>query len=372
MPARLNRPPRLLVTTDAVGGVFTYALDLSNWMRRSGVDVTLALLGPQASDAQLAQMTAIGGLEVVRISGPLDWTAQEADELCPVAEALAHFARKSGADLLHLNSPVLAALADFGLPLLGVCHSCTASWWRAVRGGALPPDFAWRRKLLADGYAACDAVIAPTSAFAEVTREIYGADPAVVWNGRPPAAGGAKVESFVLSAGRLWDEAKGFATLDAAAAMIDAPVVALGGLAGPDGTWIRLEHVRTPGAQDAAAMSDWLARAPVFASAALYEPFGLTVLEAAQAGAALVLSDIATLRELWAGAAIFVPPRDARGFAAAINRVLADDSLRQALSAKAQVRAGRYTLEAMGAGILGHYTRLSAAAFAPPSTAAAA
>ena len=51
------------------------------------------------------------------------------------------------------------------------------------------------------------------------------------------------------------------------------------------------------------------ARCPIFVSAARYEPFGLAVLEAAQAGCALVLSDIPTFRELWDGAALFVPRR---------------------------------------------------------------
>ncbi len=53
-------------------------------------------------------------------------------------------------------------------------------------------------------------------------------------------------------------------------------------------------------------MATAYAAATVFASMARYEPFGLAVLEAAQAGMRLVLSDIPTFRELWDGAAIFV------------------------------------------------------------------
>ena len=44
---------------------------------------------------------------------------------------------------------------------------------------------------------------------------------------------------------------------------------------------------------------------------ARYEPFGLAVLEAAQAGMRLVLSDIPSFRELWDGAATFVASRRA-------------------------------------------------------------
>jgi glycogen synthase len=89
------------------------------------------------------------------------------------------------------------------------------------------------------------------------------------------------------------------------------------------------------------------ARASLFVSTALYEPFGLTVLEAAQAGLPLVLSDIPSFRELWDGAAVFCRPRDARAFISAINDLLRDSDRRTALAAEARARAGCYTSEAM-------------------------
>ena len=119
-------------------------------------------------------------------------------------------------------------------------------------------------------------------------------------------------QAVVLTAGRLWDEAKNLRTLDAAAAGIRWPVLAAGPTRGPDGQEIRLEHVVALGTLDGAALEDRLRRASVFASLAIYEPFGLAVLEAALAGCALVLSDTATFRELWQDAALFVPPDDPR------------------------------------------------------------
>jgi glycosyltransferase involved in cell wall biosynthesis len=76
------------------------------------------------------------------------------------------------------------------------------------------------------------------------------------------------------------------------------------------------------------------------------------VLEAAQAGCPLVLSDIPTFRELWDDAALFVPPGDAAGFAAAIERA-AQDADR--LGARAEERAARYTPEAMASGMAALY-----------------
>ena len=42
----------------------------------------------------------------------------------------------------------------FRVPVVGACHSCLASWWAAVRGGEMPPEFAVRTRRLAEGYRA--------------------------------------------------------------------------------------------------------------------------------------------------------------------------------------------------------------------------
>ena len=71
------------------------------------------------------------------------------------------------------------------------------------------------------------------------------------------------------------------------------------------------------------------------------------MLEAAQAGCALVLGDIPSLRELWGDAAWFVAPGDADGLRYALLRLIGDEPLRHALSRQARRRAERYTPCAM-------------------------
>ena len=120
-------------------------------------------------------------------------------------------------------------------------------------------------------------------------------------------------------------------------------------------------------------MTGLLAARPIYASAALYEPFGLSVLEAASAGCALVLSDIATHRELWAGAAIFVPARDDAGFASAIQKLINNPAERAELGERARQHARRYSSEAMARAMAGIYARvLSADACEPREMAGAA
>lgn len=352
-------PTHLLMTADSVGGVWTYALDLAQELASSGLRVTLAVLGPSPQKDQTAAARAIPGLDLIDTGLPLDWMAEDPAAIRRGAEALGTLARRLGVDLVHLNSPALVADAGFTVPVVGVCHSCLATWWAAMHGRApMPDDFRWRTEALARGYRACDALAAPSGAFAQATTAAYGLPPpVVVRNGRHPPPGGAsgRRERFVFTAGRLWDEGKNIATLDAAAALLEAPVVAAGPLDGPGGNHRVLRHARALGRLDAASVAAWLARAPIFVSTALYEPFGLTVLEAAQAGCALVLSDIATFRELWDGAALFTKPGDSVALAATLRRLLDNPAEAGRLGEAARLKAGQYGMESMASGMRSLY-----------------
>uniref|UniRef100_UPI0031D389FE glycosyltransferase family 4 protein n=1 Tax=Inquilinus sp. TaxID=1932117 RepID=UPI0031D389FE len=144
-----------------------------------------------------------------------------------------------------------------------------------------------------------------------------------------------------------------------------------GPLQGPNGARATPRHALCLGNLGGDDLRDCLARRPVFASTALFEPFGLAVLEAAQAGCALVLSDIPTFRELWTGAAIFVPPRDETAIAAALGQVLRDRELRERLGDAARRRAARFTIAAMADRMAGLYRGLLATAARRPAREAA-
>jgi glycosyltransferase involved in cell wall biosynthesis len=230
----------------------------------------------------------------------------------------------------------------------------------------MPADFRWRTGALRRGLAACDALVAPTAEFAAATARTHGVPlPFVVHNGRHAAARTSRRDPFIFTSGRLWDEGKNARVLDEAAGLAGIKLYAAGPLAGP-GCALVPQHLSPLGRLPAQDVEDWLSRAPVYASAALYEPFGLGVLEAAQAGCALVLSDVPTFRELWEGAALFLDPRRADGFAAAFERLLADEIETRRLGTLAKARAKRFTVESMTRGVLGVYREMK-----PRSEAAA-
>ena len=355
------RPGHVLMTADAVGGVWTYVLDLSQALVAHGAEVTLAVLGPPPDPAQTAAAENLAGRSLVVAGLPLDWLAEESNALDRAADSLRSLARERRADLIHLNSPALMTSACWETPVVGACHSCLASWWAAVRGGPMPPDFVWRTRRLAEGYHGCDALIAPSSTFAQQTAALYGVRPSTVRNGRrrrPTARSGPR-ERIVLNAGRLWDEGKNLSVLDRAASRMRGRVEAVGPLFGPAGQVASpTSHVALPGPMNPVDLDQRMQAAAIFCSPALYEPFGLGVLEAAQAGCALVLADIPTFRELWDGAAVFVDPRDDAALASTLDNLLEDDERVRQLSARAARRAGAFSMEATATGTLAVYAEV--------------
>ncbi len=356
---------RVFMTADAVGGVWQYALDLAQGLRAYDTDTTLCVLGPRPQPEQLAAAKRIPGLRLNCLDLPLDWTASNPEDVLDTAAAVVNAAEEDGSDIVHLNSPALAAGPGFPTPVVTVCHSCMATWWQAVRKKPLSRQFRWHRDLVAQALGNADAIVAPSNAFARAIAETYHLPnaPTVVYNGRRPCVrealpeGGISIpdEPFAFTAGRLWDEGKNLRTLDEAAEQLSIPVFAAGPVKGPNRASIKFSHLRPLGKLSDGHLAEWLCAKPIFVSTARYEPFGLAVLEAAEAGCPLVLSDIPTFRELWDGAASFVPPNDAGAVAAAVEKLATDARERTLYASAARRRARRYTAEVMAAKVRAIY-----------------
>ncbi|MDT8757684.1 glycosyltransferase family 4 protein [Sphingomonas psychrotolerans] len=351
---------RVLLTVDAVGGVWQYGLDLARGLGAKGVQTVLALLGPAPDVGQRAEAKAIAGATLIETGLPLDWLCDSPAPVLAAGGAIARLGDDLRVDLVQLNMPTLAAAAPPRVPVIAATHGCVATWWQAAKPGEpLDPAYRWHRQLMNEGLRAANRLVAPTASYARTVARHYGLPrtPQVVHNGRTPlvTAASAPLHDRVLTVGRLWDKVKRAELLDRVAARLSVPFAAAGAATGPHGERIALDHLHLLGQIDADALGRELAARPVFVSAASFEPFGLAVLEAASAGCALVLSDIAGFRELWDGAALFVPEDDEAGYVEAIQSLIGDAELRLRLGEAARERARRYTPEAMAAGMLALY-----------------
>lgn len=343
---------RVLMTIDAVGGVWRYGMDLARQLGEEDVACLLVGCGPAPDAAQREECCRLRNV-TLRWSGlPLDWMVTDAAALAQVPDTLVAMARDWGADVMHLNLPSQAAGIPDGIPVVVTSHSCLATWWNAVKDGEFPADWRWQQALTRRGLRRADVLMVPTASHGAATTAVYGpsAHLEIVANATDAQVGGGGAKQpFVLATGRWWDEGKNVAVADAAAALCHWPVRLAGALNRANASTVTLHHADALGPLSPGAMRAQMERAAIFLSPALYEPFGLAVLEAAANGCALVVSDIPTFRELWAGAALFVDATDAVGFAAAINHLADDPAKREALGSRAVARAREFTLSRQAA-----------------------
>ncbi|HYO60229.1 glycosyltransferase family 4 protein [Archangium sp.] len=359
------------MTAGTTGTVWTYALELSRALGRRGVEVTLASQGPPLTGAQWAEVRGVPGLTIEqstwRLEGPEDAWA----DVAAAGEWLLDLESRVRPDAVHLNGYCHGALPWKRKPLV-VAHECSLSWWEAVTGEpAVERDVRYRWEVTR-GLRAAGLVVAPTAALLESLARHYGPLPpsCVIPFARrhedfPPSP---VREPFILATGRLWDEARNLEVLERVAPRLDWPVLVAGDSQHPDGGEVRARSVRTLGRLPHQELAGHMGRASIYVLPSRYEPFGLSALEAALAGCALVLGDIPSLREVWEGAAAFFPPDDTDMLARALRRLVSEPVLCSRMSTLARTRALEFSPERMADAYLAVYADLGrASGVAPPA-----
>lgn len=213
---------------------------------------------------------------------------------------------------------------------------------------------------------AAQAVVAPSAAMRATLEAEYGVpvNVHVIPNGHrctracPDLLVGK--EAFVLAAGRVWDDAKNIKALCAIAPSLSWLVCVAGGARAPSGEVCTCPGVRLLGHCSPQELAGWYRRASIYTLPARYEPFGLSVLEAAAAGCALVLGDIPSLREHWDGAAEFVPPDDHDALVHALQDLIDRPDERRAAAKRAIARAADFGIDRTAEAYLRIYEALIA------------
>jgi glycogen(starch) synthase len=339
---------RILMTADTLGGVWTHAIELSRALREHDIEVALATFGAPPTREQRHDAARCGNVELHVSTLALEWMEDPWDDVDSAGDLLLELEERLRVDVVHVNGLCHGSL-PFHAPVLAVGHSCVLSWWEAVRGGSPPPELDEYRRRAREGLQGAALVAAPSRTMLAALQRHYGPLPRTraILDGIRLRTSDDPKEPFVLCAGRLWDEAKDVGTLARAARAIRWPVYVAGDARGPSGGSARIDGVRALGRLDSARLEDWFARAAIYALPARYEPFGQTPVEAALTGAALVLGDIPSLREVWGDAALYHAPGDAEGLAQAVNSLASDETLRKRCSRAALRRAAAYSAERM-------------------------
>ncbi len=334
----LRKPLRILMTADAAGGVWQYCVDLIVSLVADGAEVLLATMGPRPTAEQRQQLISLPRVTLAESEYALEWMPDAWNDVEAAGKWLLELESGFDPDVIHLNGYAHASL-PWPKPTLVMAHSCVYSWWRAVHGSAPGPEWAeYKRRVLA-GLSACEAIVAPSLSMARTLHDEYGVSSdniRIIHNfTRAEISPALKKQPFVLAAGRVWDVAKNLELLDRIAPRLEWGVR----IAGP-GTPGHAAHFLGPLPHD--ELLDQMSAAGIFAHPALYEPFGLAILEAARAGCCLVLSDIPSLRELWDGAAVFLDPRQPDLWLRELNRLSHNPEERETFGGLARSHSNSY------------------------------
>lgn len=352
-----DRVRRILMTADAVGGVWTYAMELARGLAAYDIEIALATMGNAVSADRARQAAAQSNLTLHESTYRLEWMSDPWHDVERAGDWLLTLESDLQPDVIHLNGYAHGSL-PWSAPCVVVGHSCVLSWWRAVKETHAPEEWTQYRFAVTRGIRAADLVIAPSRAMLGELQRYYGPLQATIAipNGRSSHVHRpGRKEPFILAAGRLWDEAKNIAALAKVRRGVEWPIVVAGDSAHPEGVSPDFGNLRLLGTLSGPELADWYSRAPIYCLPAKYEPFGLTVLEAALSGCALVLGNIPSLRENWDGAAVFVPPSDVAALEYSLRDLIAHAGYRSVMAERALARARSFGVERMAESYVAAY-----------------
>ena len=357
---------RVLLTTDTVGGVWTFTRELTEGLLQQGHSVALVSFGrsPSPEQSNWADEVSSRHPQNFRFSPfdiPLEWMADNERAFSEGKAALSRVINQFVPDLLHANQFCFGALAG-SLPRLITAHSDVLSWAAACRlqGLDASPWLEQYTQLVQHGLDAANAVVAPTYAMLQVLGDNFRLPSVqhVILNGRSLPSFAAPPPPRILqavTAGRLWDEAKNIALL----ASIDAPVPLI--VAGEQ----NFSPHQFTGSAASLLFTGLLAEPELLALfrsstfyivPSIYEPFGLAPLEAALCGCAILANELPSLREVWADAATYF--HDSISLERQLRRLTQDSGLLATTQQRAHARALTLSRDAMVARYTGLYREL--------------
>ncbi len=346
---------RLLMTTDTVGGVWTFTTELTRQLLQRGHAVFLVSLGRAPSPSQeqwgIDQWRSNGGqLTTLYTSIPLEWMQNNETAFEEGQEEILNAAACFGPDLIVSNQFCFGRL-DTPIPRVVVAHSDVLSWGRACRPSALEPT-PWLTRytdMVQAGLQDASAVVTPTAWMGTALAGFslpssYVVIPNGVSVGQPTESQPHR-KFQAITAGRLWDEAKGLDTLQD----LDSPMPLL--VAGdntfesPDPQTSWPNRLISLGPLSQTNLHQHFRESDVYLCTSRYEPFGLAPVEAALCGCVPVVRDLPSLREVWDESALYFTDN------ASLTRILKslawDYQLITEVRSRAHRRALLYTPERM-------------------------
>ncbi|SDB18310.1 Glycosyltransferase involved in cell wall bisynthesis [Desulfonatronum thiosulfatophilum] len=350
------------MTADTIGGVWTYACELAKALEPFGVVVHLACMGQPLSEDQSQYAAKTANLRIHASSYKLEWMADPWEDVAEAGKWLNELEARLQPDIIHLNNYAHGSL-EWNAPAVMVAHSCVFTWWRAVKSEDPPAEWHVYYDKVREGLRNADMVVGVSRVFLDDVAALYGPlrQTRMIHNGLDPQDYHIrKKQDMVFGMGRVWDEGKNLSALASMHGRVGWPIRIAGST--------RLEEAEDGqnaagvfmGRLDREKIREVLSETPIYVLPAKYEPFGLSALEAAFSGCALVLGDIPTLREIWGDAAIYFPPGDAERLEFHLKSLIGTPELLAHRQKLAVEKAQQYSADRMSASYIYAYQELIA------------
>ncbi|MGH9214344.1 MAG: glycosyltransferase family 4 protein [Acidimicrobiales bacterium] len=340
------------------GGVQGQVLALARTLRAFGHDARV--LAPCDGPPPDAGVTPLGKSVPTAANGSIAPLAPDPAAQLRTIRAL----RDEAFDVLHLHEPLcpgptMTALLFHNAPVIGTFHRSGDSAAYAIAR----PAVRWLARRME-----LRCAVSPDAL--ETAMQALGGTYDLLFNG-------IEVERFakaephptdgptIFFVGRH-EERKGLAVLLDCLPLLPASVrVWVGGI-GPQTEMLKVRHGADPRISWLGRLRDdevasRLAGADIFCAPSLRgESFGVVLLEAMAAGAAVVASALDGYRNVATDEvdAVLVPPGDVPALGAALARVVGDDSLRSDLVAAGERRAHRFSMTHLAEAYLDRYHSL--------------
>lgn len=346
---------RVLMTSDTVGGVWTYTTELVSGLLQSGCSVVLVTLGPRPDADHRAWIEeALSHWPNIFRHMPGDFSLEWMEQGCTCYETSRSFLEQCiksfKPSLLHSNQFCYGAL-PLRIPKLVVAHSDVRSWSAACDAPLIPS--VWLEsydRLVSEGVRGADALVAPTQWMAAEIARYYpiAREISVIHNGRSvPWVPATQKRLQAVSCGRVWDKGKNMRILEEVAGVL--PVVVAGDRRSPDGDTVALmPNVALVGKLAQDEVVRLFSESAIYIATSCYEPFGLAPLEAALCGCAIVANDIDSLREVWGDNAIYYKRNDAASLRQLLKHLRDHPAALSEAAARARIHAeSHYDAERM-------------------------
>ncbi|HLI77766.1 MAG TPA: glycosyltransferase family 4 protein, partial [Acidobacteriaceae bacterium] len=307
---------RILMTTDTVGGVWTFTSELTQQLLQRGHSVHLVGFGRAPSGTQFLELREIEqnsdeDFAFTPSETALEWMQENERVLDEGQALLTRIASAFKPDLILSNQFCFGRLMT-SVPRIVVAHSDVLSWARACKPSALEPT-PWLNRytsMVQAGLLDAAAVVTPTEWMGKALTASFflPRNYHVIPNGVSvgPAPDPPPDRKFqAVTAGRLWDEAKGLDTLRDHNLPLSLLVAGENVFQSPEPNASWPGNLVSLGPLSPTTLHAAFRESSFYLCTSRYEPFGLAPLEAALCGCAVVCRDIPSLREVWGEGALY-------------------------------------------------------------------